>query len=893
MATFGYTTAGTTNTTNYNALDEILGSKFTLSTNGLVSKITVYGDFYPGYTNYAKAAIYNTSLDLVAETITYQTNNWSSTTWRDLEFSSLVSLSAGDYWLVFITSYIGSSNATWLYYDTGTTNQGIHKSVNETIEAFDSSGWTFPSSLTDNNPDNVWYDTHKFSIYATYTTTNRYWVGGTGNWSDTAHWSETSGGTSGAGVPTAACATYFDANSFSGAGQTCTINTAATCLSLDFTGVTNSPTIAGSSDITIADAFTTAAGITWSHSGNINLTSTGAETLTANSIDFNNATLVVNGAGSTWTLQDALTITNGTLKLTAGTLNTNGQAVTIKNFDSSNTNTRTLTCGASAFTITGNWDITTATNLTLTEGTSTITLSGNNTYFKGGAETYATVVLTGTPITITGSNTFGTLQLTAAKQLNLTAGTTQTVTTFTATGTSGNVITIRSTTAGSAATLSKASGTVTCDYLDLKDSTAAGGATWKPGDNSTDSGNNTGWAQTWTNPTNAYSSDNAYATHTSPNGILYVMVTKDGGTTWQNALSNTYGAVEGYQVYGDGTTELWGTSWTGADVADANFKVKIIAGSSTSFNSQIYGSFAFDGEVAAGQNINGIQVSIEGKYATGTLSVDHLRVCVYYGDAATTIAAGSLAFNSTEEAATIYTGSAWSSLLGSESPAFSGTVTISNGGLESEQGIVSNGYLRGGKMYVDHIEEHTHTHGIVLDDGMYVDHMGEATAAHTTVFDDDVTVAGGTMYVDHIAENTGSHGIVLDDATTINGNLTVNGSMGAFADRGDPAAKDYAYADLTHDNAAHDLDLSGVVPAGATAVALYVTVLSGTAGDRILFRKNGNSNLINISRAKSISAVQEGSYDCIVPLDSNRVIEYYSNIDVGGTCDITVKGWWF
>jgi hypothetical protein len=66
-------------------------------------------------------------------------------------------------------------------------------------------------------------------------------------------------------------------------------------------------------------------------------------------------------------------------------------------------------------------------------------------------------------------------------------------------------------------------------------------------------------------------------------------------------------------------------------------------------------------------------------------------------------------------------------------------------------------------MYVDHIEEHTNAHGIVLDDGMYVDHIGEATLAHTTTFDDDVTVAGGTMYVDHIAENTSSHGIVFDD----------------------------------------------------------------------------------------------------------------------------------
>ena len=33
---------------------------------------------------------------------------------------------------------------------------------------------------------------------------NRYWVGGTGNWSQTAHWSSSSGGTNGCSVPGAA-----------------------------------------------------------------------------------------------------------------------------------------------------------------------------------------------------------------------------------------------------------------------------------------------------------------------------------------------------------------------------------------------------------------------------------------------------------------------------------------------------------------------------------------------------------------------------------------------------------------------------------------------------------------------------------------------------------------
>ena len=45
---------------------------------------------------------------------------------------------------------------------------------------------------------------------------DRYWVGGTGTWNDTAKWSASSGGGSGASVPTSTDNVFFDANSASG-----------------------------------------------------------------------------------------------------------------------------------------------------------------------------------------------------------------------------------------------------------------------------------------------------------------------------------------------------------------------------------------------------------------------------------------------------------------------------------------------------------------------------------------------------------------------------------------------------------------------------------------------------------------------------------------------------
>lgn len=53
---------------------------------------------------------------------------------------------------------------------------------------------------------------------------NRYWVGGSGNWNDTNHWSATYMGTPGASVPGAADNAYFPENTTSGATVTIDIN---------------------------------------------------------------------------------------------------------------------------------------------------------------------------------------------------------------------------------------------------------------------------------------------------------------------------------------------------------------------------------------------------------------------------------------------------------------------------------------------------------------------------------------------------------------------------------------------------------------------------------------------------------------------------------------------
>ncbi|MFW5721049.1 MAG: SprB repeat-containing protein, partial [Bacteroidota bacterium] len=58
---------------------------------------------------------------------------------------------------------------------------------------------------------------------------NRYWVNGSGNWNDPQQWSETSGGTPGASVPTKNDHVIFDNNSFTSSNQTITIKDVVYC----------------------------------------------------------------------------------------------------------------------------------------------------------------------------------------------------------------------------------------------------------------------------------------------------------------------------------------------------------------------------------------------------------------------------------------------------------------------------------------------------------------------------------------------------------------------------------------------------------------------------------------------------------------------------------------
>lgn len=334
---------------------------------------------------------------------------------------------------------------------------------------------------------------------------DRYWVNGSGNWNatNTGNWSATSGGASGASAPVAGDDVYFDANSDSGAGFTVTVvATGPTIRNLTISGLDQAMILAGSTAFAVQGNISLpASNFTWSATGTLNLTgSASSRTILTNGVTINSL-FNFNSAGSDWTLQSALTLaSNRNVALTTGALDTAGYAVTCQIFSITGTLVRSLTLGASVVTVAGatGWGAATTTNLTFSAGTSNIIMARASAQtFAGGGLTYNILSQGGAgALLIEDSNTFADIQnpykSTGATTIDFTAGTTQTVSAFTASGEAGRVLTIESSSAGTPATLSKASGTVTVEHCSIKDITATGGATWVAV-SSTDVSGNTGW----------------------------------------------------------------------------------------------------------------------------------------------------------------------------------------------------------------------------------------------------------------------------------------------------------------------------------------------------------------------------------------------------------------
>jgi hypothetical protein len=232
---------------------------------------------------------------------------------------------------------------------------------------------------------------------------NYFWVGGSGNWSDLSHWATTSGGSVfHSQIPTAVDDVFFDVNSFSAAGQIVTIDaTTALCKNMDWTGVTNTPTLAGPANtLKIYGSLTLSASMNVTYSGYLYFESTSAG-MTVNTYDkLFSGHIYFNGIGGRWTLQNDFR-TNGYIYLNNGEFNTNNYTVRASCLHSTTTSTRSLILGASDFyvsNINDAWYILNPANFSISCGTSNIYMTNGfiGPRFYGGGKTYNNLYSTGT-----------------------------------------------------------------------------------------------------------------------------------------------------------------------------------------------------------------------------------------------------------------------------------------------------------------------------------------------------------------------------------------------------------------------------------------------------------------------------------------------------------------
>ena len=280
--------------------------------------------------------------------------------------------------------------------------------------------------------------------------------------------------------------------------------------------------------------------------------------------------ITISGTSGLYRLADAFTMgSTRALTHTNGSLDLNGKTLTVGTTYTTAAGTKSLTfnggelrCPAATTTAFNN---AAPTGFTTVAGTGTgkiaMTAATAKTFVGGGSTFNCNLSNDGAgALTISGANTFtGITNGVQPTSFIFPSSTTQTLTNWKVSGLSGSIVTITSTTAGTAATLSKASGTAASDYVSLKDSTASGGAAWYAGPltHSTNVSGNTGW--TFTGPPISVSVTGVAATSAvgtpltgvvTPVNVTGIASTTGIGTTTVTVTSNATVNVTGGSATG-------------------------------------------------------------------------------------------------------------------------------------------------------------------------------------------------------------------------------------------------------------------------------------------------------------------------------------------------------
>ncbi|MCB0805938.1 MAG: gliding motility-associated C-terminal domain-containing protein [Bacteroidales bacterium] len=319
-----------------------------------------------------------------------------------------------------------------------------------------------------------------------------YWVGGTGNWSDTLHWQSQTGG-----LPTLNDDVVFNAASFPYANASVTIDVDADCRNMNWTNIIQPVSLQGNKSLDIFGSLILNSLITNEFTGDIFLKSA----LTGNLVNLSavslQSDLYFQGQGS-WILVDSLILNDKTIYFDEGALNTLNYYIRCKSFIFGTGSTKVLMLGNSTVEIdgfNGQWK---ASSEVLFFGENSILRFSNpglasvNT-FDGGGLPYNKVLFKNDAL-LKGNNSFNYMVLNAGHTYKLMSGSTQTIQTeLYARGCSG-LIEIRAT-GNTQAKIAKPSGSLHVSFVALRSI----GGEFQPGyyliaNNSIDRGNNSGCA---------------------------------------------------------------------------------------------------------------------------------------------------------------------------------------------------------------------------------------------------------------------------------------------------------------------------------------------------------------------------------------------------------------
>lgn len=348
-----------------------------------------------------------------------------------------------------------------------------------------------------------------------------YWINGTGVWSDPYHWSATSGGTPQGCIPGPTDNVFFDNNSFINHDDTAKVDILASCNNMTWL-VNNALPVFKSKgkklnihgSLIFCDSMNNqfSKEILFKSDTTGNIINPASQSFSANIQFMNNGT---------WTFMDDISISGGGIYIKKGHINGNAKNIKLNQITATTNDNRTLNISnckinikssGSSFHLNNNNLNFIANNSEITfEQDAELKLIGSGAYlnfhnvnfqsetgvskiinnidsisfgkviFKGNGEIY-------------GKNSMDSLILDPGNLYRFDHSKTQFIRDYLyARGNNCTPTLLESTQFNNQADIYKNSGSVTCDFLNIRDINAFGNANFYAGDNSTDISNNSGW----------------------------------------------------------------------------------------------------------------------------------------------------------------------------------------------------------------------------------------------------------------------------------------------------------------------------------------------------------------------------------------------------------------